>query len=53
VGRGPFTLIANFSRAAVHVPRPRPEEVVLSTHQPTTVEPGHLVLPPLSGAVVR
>jgi maltooligosyltrehalose trehalohydrolase len=53
VARGPYTLIANFAREPVHVPRPRPEEVVLSTHQPITVEPGHLILPPMSGAVVR
>jgi maltooligosyltrehalose trehalohydrolase len=52
VGRGPCTLVANFARETVHVPRPRAEEVVLSTHA-ITVEPGHLVLPPLSGAVVR
>ena len=52
VARGPYTLVANFSRGSVHVPRERPEEVVLATHEPT-VEPGFLVLPPLSGAVVR
>jgi maltooligosyltrehalose trehalohydrolase len=52
VRRGPCTLVANFSRAAVHVPRQRAEEVVLATHHVTS-EPGFLVLPPLAGAVVR
>jgi maltooligosyltrehalose trehalohydrolase len=50
--RGAFTIVANFSRTHVHVPRERPEEVVLATHPPTQ-EPGFLVLAPLSGAVVR
>jgi maltooligosyltrehalose trehalohydrolase len=52
VRRGEFTVLANFARVAVHVPRERPEEVVLATHEPT-LEPGFVVLHPLSGALVR
>jgi maltooligosyltrehalose trehalohydrolase len=52
VRRGEHTLLANFARIPVHVPRERPEEVVLATHAPT-VEPGFIVLPALSGALVR
>ena len=52
VRRGEYTLLANFARIPVHVPRERAEEVLLSTHTPT-VEPGFVVLPALSGALVR
>ncbi|MDA0166190.1 malto-oligosyltrehalose trehalohydrolase [Solirubrobacter ginsenosidimutans] len=52
VRRGEYTLLANFGRAAVHVPRERAEEVILATHEPT-VEPGFVVLAGLSGALVR
>ncbi len=52
VRRGECTLLANFARATVHVPRERTEEVLLATHEPT-LEPGFVVLPPLSGALVR
>jgi maltooligosyltrehalose trehalohydrolase len=52
VRRGAFTMLANFARVAVHVPRDTTEEVVLATHH-VTQEPGFLVLPPLAGAVVR
>jgi maltooligosyltrehalose trehalohydrolase len=52
VRRGPFTILANFARVPVHVPRERAEEVVLATHH-VTQEPGFAVLPPLAGAVVR
>jgi maltooligosyltrehalose trehalohydrolase len=52
VRRGEYTLLANFARQAVHVPRERTEEIVLSTHPPT-LEPGFVVLAPLSGALVR
>ena len=52
VRRGECTLLANFARTSVHVPRERTEEVVLATHEPT-LEPGFVVLPPLSGALVR
>ena len=43
---------ANFARVTVHVPREQTEELVLTTHEPT-LEPGFIVLPPLSGALVR
>jgi maltooligosyltrehalose trehalohydrolase len=52
VRRGEYTLLANFARTTVHVPRERTEEVVLATHQPT-LEPGFVVLPALAGALVR
>ena len=52
VRRGEFTLLANFARIPVHVPRERAEEVILATHSPT-LEPGFVVLPALSGALVR
>jgi maltooligosyltrehalose trehalohydrolase len=52
VRRGECTLLANFSSASVHVPRERTEEVLLATHEPT-LEPGFVVLAPLSGALVR
>jgi maltooligosyltrehalose trehalohydrolase len=52
VRRGECTLLANFSREAVHVPRDRTEEVLLATHAPT-LEPGFVVLPALAGALVR
>jgi maltooligosyltrehalose trehalohydrolase len=52
VRRGEYTLLANFARTSVHVPRERTEEILLATHEPT-LEPGFVVLPPLSGALVR
>jgi maltooligosyltrehalose trehalohydrolase len=52
VRRGEYTLLCNFARIPVHVPRERAEEVVLATHPPT-LEPGFVVLPALSGALVR
>jgi len=52
VRRGEHTLLANFARASVHVPREHTEEVVLATHEPT-LEPGFVVLPALAGALVR
>jgi maltooligosyltrehalose trehalohydrolase len=52
VTRGDYTMIANFARTTVHVPRARAEEVVLATGH-ATQEPGFLVLAPLSGALVR
>jgi len=52
VARGEHTLLANFARTPVHVPREQPEEVVFATHEPT-LEPGFVVLAPLSGALVR
>jgi maltooligosyltrehalose trehalohydrolase len=52
VRRGECTLLANFSRRPVHLPREHTEEVLLATHEPT-LEPGFVVLPPLAGALVR
>jgi len=52
VRRGEYTLLANFARTPVHVPRERTEEVVLATRAPT-LEPGFVVLPALAGALVR
>src|SRR3954468_18734553 len=46
VRRGEYTLLCNFARVAVHVPRERTEEVVLATQAPT-LEPGFVVLPAL------
>ena len=51
-GRGEFTLLANFSQRDVHVPVERTVETVLATHH-ATLEPGFVVLPPLSGALLR
>jgi maltooligosyltrehalose trehalohydrolase len=50
--RGPYVLLANFADARVHVPYEEPGEIVLATHRPT-VEPGYVVLGPLSGALLR
>jgi maltooligosyltrehalose trehalohydrolase len=52
VKRGDATLLANFAREPVHVPRERTEAVVLATREPT-LEPGYVVMPALSGALVR
>jgi maltooligosyltrehalose trehalohydrolase len=52
VRRGEYTLLANFARTPVHVPREQTEEVLLATREPT-LEPGFVVLPPLAGALVR
>jgi maltooligosyltrehalose trehalohydrolase len=52
VRRGPFLLVANFSRRASHVPlEATAEPVVAAGH--VTLEPGYVVLAPLSGALVR
>src|SRR5215210_4279956 len=50
--RGDHVVVANFSRQRVHVPVDRPLELLLATHH-ATVEPGHVVLPPLAGALLR
>ena len=50
--RGDHLVLANFGRRAVHVPVDRPLELLLATHH-ATVEPGHVVLPALSGALLR
>ena len=52
VRRGEHLVLANFSQRPVHVPVDRAVELVLATHD-ATVEPGHVVLPPLAGALVR
>ncbi len=52
VRRGEHLVLANFSRNTVHVPVERAVELELATHH-ATVEPGYVVLPPLSGALVR
>jgi maltooligosyltrehalose trehalohydrolase len=50
--RGPYELLANFAREPVHVPVERPLALEVATHH-ATVEPGHVVLPALSGALLR
>jgi maltooligosyltrehalose trehalohydrolase len=52
VDRGPFAQLANFASADVHVPVERTVETVLATDR-ATLEPGYVVLAPLSGALVR
>jgi maltooligosyltrehalose trehalohydrolase len=52
VRRGGHVILANLSRSPSHVPVAEPVEVVLATHH-ATVEPGYVVLPPQSGALVR
>ncbi|MEA2247661.1 MAG: maltooligosyltrehalose trehalohydrolase [Solirubrobacteraceae bacterium] len=52
VRRGEHLVLANFGRRSVHVPVDRPLELLLATHH-ATVEPGHVVLPPLAGALLR
>jgi maltooligosyltrehalose trehalohydrolase len=52
VDRGPFTLLASFSRDPVHVPLDRSGAVVVATDR-VTLEPGYAVLAPLSGALIR
>ena len=51
-GRGPFTVVANFSQRDVHVPVEGAVETVLTTHH-ATLEPGYVVLPALSGALLK
>jgi maltooligosyltrehalose trehalohydrolase len=52
VDRGPYALLANFAEADVHVPVDRTVEVVLATER-ATLEPGYVILPPLSGTLIR
>ena len=52
VQRRPFTLLANFADGDVHVPVDHTLETVLATHR-ATLEPGYVILPPLSGALLR
>ena len=50
--RGPFTVLANFSQTDVHVPVERAAHVHLATHR-ATLEPGFVILPPVSGALIE
>jgi maltooligosyltrehalose trehalohydrolase len=52
VERGPFALLANFSRRDSHVPIDHVGELVVASGH-ATLEPGYVVLPPLSGALLR
>jgi maltooligosyltrehalose trehalohydrolase len=52
VRRGPYVMVANFSRRDSHVPVDGTAELVLATSH-VTLEPGYVVLTPLSGALVR
>jgi maltooligosyltrehalose trehalohydrolase len=52
VTRGDHAVLANFSRRPTHVPVDRAVEVLVATHH-ATVEPGHVVLPPVAGALAR
>jgi maltooligosyltrehalose trehalohydrolase len=51
VRRGGFDLLANFARETVHVPVESPRAARVCTHH-VTLEPGYVVLPPLSGALL-
>jgi maltooligosyltrehalose trehalohydrolase len=52
VHRGQYAIVANFSRRDSHVPVEGTAELVLATSH-STLEPGYVVLPALSGALVR
>ncbi|HET8757359.1 MAG TPA: malto-oligosyltrehalose trehalohydrolase [Solirubrobacteraceae bacterium] len=52
VHRGAYAIVANFSRRDSHVPVEGTAELVLATTH-ATLEPGYVVLPALSGALVR
>ena len=52
VRRGPFVLLASFSRRATHVPLDGSAEVVVAAGN-ATLQPGYVLLAPLSGALVR
>jgi len=52
VRRAPFVMVANFGREPVHVPVDETLETVTSTTA-VTLEPGYVLLPPLSGALLR
>ncbi len=52
VRRGPYLLVASFSRRDSHIPLEATGELVLTTH-PVTLEPGYVHLPALSGALLR
>jgi maltooligosyltrehalose trehalohydrolase len=52
VRRGPFLLVANFSRKPSHVPLAQTAEPVVAAGH-ITLEPGYVVVAPLSGALLR
>ena len=52
VHRGPYAIVANFSRRDSHVPLEGTAELMVATSH-ATLEPGYVVLPALSGALVR
>ena len=52
VRRGGHVLLANFSQRDVHVPVEGSLETVVATHH-ATLEPGFVVLPPQSGALLK
>lgn len=52
MARGPYHLVASFSRERVHVPLDGTAALVLATGH-ATLEPGAVVLAPLCGAVLR
>ncbi len=52
VDRGRFTLLANFAQGDVHVPLERAAHVRLATDR-ATLEPGFVVLPAVSGALIE
>jgi maltooligosyltrehalose trehalohydrolase len=52
VRRGPYVLVASFSRVPSHVPLDGAAELVAGTAH-VTLEPGYLALGPLSGALVK
>jgi maltooligosyltrehalose trehalohydrolase len=52
VRRGAFVLVANFSRRPSHVPLEETAEPVVAAGH-ITLEPGYVVLTPLSGALLR
>jgi maltooligosyltrehalose trehalohydrolase len=53
VHRGPYAIVANFSRRPSHVPVEGSAELVATAASHATLEPGYVLLPPLSGALVR
>jgi maltooligosyltrehalose trehalohydrolase len=52
VRRGPYVLVAGFSRERVHVPLDGTAEPVVAAGH-VTLEPGYVALGPLSGALVK
>ena len=53
VDRGPFRLCANFAGEPREVPLDGHTEVVLATAAPAELRAGHVLLPPMSGALLR